>query len=304
MKNSYLNRILLINFFLITSLVQQSFAQRQLFKYRLDSIAQKAQGTVGIAALNFSTGDTIQFNSSQHFPMQSVMKFPLALAVLHQVDLGKLQLSQKIHIDKADLAVPAVSPIRDQYPNGNVDLSVAELLSYTVSQSDNNGCDKLFQILGGPQAVNDYIHRLGVRGIAIVATEKEMAQDWDTQYRNWCTPSAMVRLLELFERGNILSKSSHDLLWKLLVATINCPQRIKGNLPPGAIAAHKPGTSSVNSHGVAAATNDVGIVVLPDKRKIAVAFFVTNATAAMNVREQTIAGITKLICDEWSSRSY
>jgi beta-lactamase class A len=120
--------------------------------------------------------------------MQSTFKFPLAIAVLDLVDKGKYSIDQKIHIKKAQLDQETHSPMRDKRPNEDFDITIGELLSYSVSESDNNACDILFELAGGTKKVNDYIHSLGVKDIAIVATEKEMKAGWDVQYTNYARP--------------------------------------------------------------------------------------------------------------------
>jgi hypothetical protein len=52
--------------------------------------------------------------------------------------------------------------------------------------------------------------------------------------------------------------------------TPRADQRIKGRLPAGAIVMHKPGTSDTD-HGLTAATNDIGLIALPDGRRLAIA---------------------------------
>ena len=61
--------------------------------------------------------------------LHSVMKFPIALTVLHLVDSGVMRLDQQIHITKRDLPKNTNSPLRDKYPKGDVDVPVSELLS-------------------------------------------------------------------------------------------------------------------------------------------------------------------------------
>ncbi len=82
-------------------------------------------------------------------PMLSVFKFHIALAVLNQVDKGNLTLDQKILIKKSDLLENTWSPLREKYPDGNVELPLSEIITYTVAQSDNNGCDILLRLIGG-----------------------------------------------------------------------------------------------------------------------------------------------------------
>ena len=272
-------------------------AQMDSLRAKIEQISIRSRGIVGVALEVIETGDTLTVNGNWHFPMQSVYKLPLALAVLHQVDEGKLSLEQKIHVSKSDLLPNTWSPLRDKYPEGNIDLSLEEILTVTVAQSDNNGCDILFRLMGGPKNVDKYIHGLGVIGIAVAATEEEMHMDWNVQYNNWSTPSAHLQLLKLFHRQAILSRQNTNFLRQIMVKTTTGQRRIKGLLPPNAIVAHKTGSSGANDHGVTGATNDVGIVTLPNERHLAIVVFVSNASAEEPILEGIIAEIAKAAWD-------
>jgi beta-lactamase class A len=71
--------------------------------------------------------------------------------------------------------------------------------------------------------------------------------------------------------------------------------RLRGLLPTGTPVAHKPGTSDVSPEGVAAATNDVGIITLPDGRHLILAVFVSDSRAADATRDWVIARIAQLV---------
>jgi beta-lactamase class A len=129
-----------------------------------------------------------------------------------------------------------------------------------------------------------------------------MHQAWDVQFTNWCEPVAMLSLLERFYGRKHLSKASSALLWKMMVETPTGPNRIKGLLPKETIVAHKTGTSGTNEKGVAAATNDVGIVSLPNGEHFAIVVFVANAMADEKTREEVIARITKAVWDEFTAK--
>lgn len=276
-------------------------AQNDSLKVTIENIIKVADGKIGVAVLHLESGDSLLINNDYHYPMQSVYKFPLGMAVLSEVDKGNLTIEQIVHINKEDLLPKTWSPIRNKYPEGNIDLTVAELISFTVSQSDNNGCDILFRLLGGPAQVNQYIHDIGVRDIEIAATEEEMHSNWDVQFTNWCKPSAMLQLLKIFWQKNALSEKSSGLLWKFMVETSTGPKRIKGLLPEGTIVAHKTGSSGTNEKGIAAATNDAGIVTLPDGNHFAIVVFVSNSSADDEAREKVIAEISKAAWDFYTA---
>jgi len=273
------------------------FAQSSPLKSKIEKIIDKAGGKIGVAVMEIESKDTLTVNNLIKYPMQSVYKFPLALAVLNQVDKGKLSLKQKIRLDKSNLRKNTWSPLRNKYSKGDTSVTLDEILNYTVSQSDNNGCDILFNLVGGTKAVNDYIHKLGVKNISIAATEKEMHASWNVQYRNWCYPSAMALLFYKFYNGNIPSKVSRKYLMNILIKTVTGSERIKGLLPKEVIVAHKTGTSDTNKDGVTAAANDAGIITLPNGHHVILVVFVSNSRDNDKTRNEVIAEISKAVWD-------
>jgi beta-lactamase class A len=59
---------------------------------------------------------------------------------------------------------------------------------------------------------------------------------------------------------------------------------------------HKTGSSGAKN-GVASATNDVGVIVLPDQSRLALAMFVTDSAADDAARDAVISRIAKAAYD-------
>jgi beta-lactamase class A len=289
-----------VTFFLLLQLYHIANAQTPFRKSILDAIGD-SHGDIGVAIKHLERGDTVAYNGTKHFPMQSVYKFHLALAVMDQVDKGKLGFDKKVLIRKEDFIPNTWSPIADQYPQGNVALPIQDILFSTVAQSDNNGCDVLFKLVGGPKKVNDYIKKLGVTEISIQNTEGQMHQNPNLQYENWSTPNAAVQLLELFYKGKILSVGSQASLRDIMERTTTGPKRIKGLLPAGTVVAHKTGMGSKNSVDMLTAINDIGVVTLPDGTHFAIAFFISNTTESNEKLERLMAKISKTAYDYFAA---
>src|SRR5882724_5473331 len=240
----------------------------------ITAIASLAKGRVGVSAGVLETGETVAvLNSQDHFPMQSVYKLPISMAVMKQVDAGKIKLEQKVKIAKEDyVGNGAHSPIRDKYPNG-AELTVNDFLRFALSESDGTASDVLMKLAGGPSAVQAFLTELGIKDMIVLDTEKALALDHSLQYRNWATPEAAVTLLRALHERRGLSETVQGLLLKLMAASNTGPRRLKGLLPAGTVVAHKTGTSGTEN-GVTAATNDIGIITLPNGKHLAVAVFV------------------------------
>lgn len=286
-----------ILFICLLSFLSANLSHAQDLLDQIKSIEPEAKGIVGVSILGLESGDTLNYNAHSRLVMHSVFKFPIAMTVLHLVDKGKYKLDEKIKLRKRDM-LPAkmYSPLRDKYPDG-AELPLSDILGYMVSLSDNTACDYLLKKIGGPHVVEDYIKSLGVTSIAVTASESDMASAWEVQYTNWAKPADLVQLLDIFYQGKALSKTSNDFLMKIMLATTTGSKRLKGLLPAEAVVAHKTGTSPTNSEGLSPATNDVGIITLPNGKHIAIAVLVCNSKADEAARDEVIAKIAKAAWD-------
>ena len=266
---------------------------------QIEQIASAAKGKVGVAAVVLETGETVSLNPHDHFPMQSVYKLPISMAVMKLVDAGKLKLEQKVRVTKDDFGSRGQhSPIRDKHPNG-VEMSVRDLLRYAISESDGTASDVLMRLTGGAGAVQAYLTELKITDMFVLNTEKELGQDWQVQYRNFASPEAAVALLRALHERQGLFESSQSLLLKYLIDSTPGQKRLKGLLPAGTNVAHKTGTSGTQK-GITAATNDIGIITLPNGRHLAIAVFVADSPADEATREGVIAKVAKAVWDKWS----
>jgi beta-lactamase class A len=228
--------------------------------------------------------------------MQSVFKLPLGVMVLHQVEQGTLTLDQLVRFLPQDRILPHVySPLQDRYPNASVDVPLHELLRLTVSLSDNVAADILLRLVGGPKALDAYIAALPVSGFHIQDSEAVLHRDVSAQYRNWFEPAGAVQLLRMISDNSPLTAEHTERLLGWMTQDQRT-KRLEGDLPASVRSAHKSGTSDVDN-GVAHATNDIGLIPLPDTRRIAIAVFVTDSTADLATREQAIARIARAAYD-------
>lgn len=259
-------------------------------------VADSVRATVGVAVV-FGDGDTLVVNNAHRYPTMSVCKFHQALALLDSLDRAGLPLTTRIPVLRSDLLSDTWSPLRDARPEGGYELTAAELLDYSVAQSDNNVCDLLFRFLGGPKTVNRYVARLGVGRTAIVADEETMHRRPDNQYLNWTTPLAAVRLLERFRRGELLAAEYGDFLLETMFGTTTGPDKLRGLLPADVAVAHKTGSAFRDAQGVMVADNDIGIVRLPDGRSYSIAVFVMDSREDDRTNAAVIARISRLVYD-------
>jgi beta-lactamase class A len=267
-------------------------------------IAKDANGKVGVATTVIETGQSATLNASEHFAMQSVYKLPIAMAVMKQAGDGKIRLDDKIKVEKSEyVRAGQHSPIRDKFPNG-AELTVRELIEYAIKESDGTASDVLMRVAGGAAPIQKYVDDFGVTEMKIKNTEKEIGENWNVQYDNWSTPDGAVSLLKTLwnQKGSCPQGADCKelLLFQDMYDSTPGANRLKGLLPKGTPVAHKTGTSGTQN-GITAASNDIGIITMPNGNHIAIAVFVGDSSADEKMREAVIARIAKAAWDRWTA---
>lgn len=284
-------RLLLLLILFVSPVVAQQPLQQEI-----QNIAAEAHGKVSVACSLPGTALNCDFNPTAHPPMQSVFKLPLVVTILHQVEQKKFMLNQPIRFRPEDRILPKpYSPLQDKYPDAGVDVPLRTLLQMTVSLSDNTAADILLRLAGGPNVVNEYVASLGITGFHLRDGERALHRETPLQYRNWFEPRGAVQLLrKIGDRSPLTAEHTASLLdWMQPSVPTG---RLDGDLPAGTRVAHKSGSSDVDN-GVAHATNDIGLIALPDGRQLAIAVFVTDSTADEATRKKIIARIGKAVYD-------
>ncbi|MFZ4928742.1 class A beta-lactamase, subclass A2 [Chryseobacterium sp. Mn2064] len=295
-----MKKIALFATFILLNAPLKSQTMKDL-RNNLNTIISTKKATVGISMKGVEDKDTLSINGNKQMPLMSVFKFHIALAVLNQVDKGKLKLDQKFFIKKEELLPDTWSPMREKYQEGNINLTLDQLLRYTVSHSDNNGCDILLNILGGTEVVQKYINQQGIKDITIKVNEKEMSS-FDQCYVNTSTPLDTTELLEKFYKRKILKKETTQYLYQIMVETSRGLTWMKAGLPKGTELAHRTGISGRNENNLRAAMNDVGIVTLPNGKHFILSVYLKNITEEMADTEKIIADISHAVWEYYISK--
>ena len=299
MKNNILLLIILFSFLNCTEKVTRQPVKPDL-KKEIEKIIAGKNATVAVSVLDFETNKSIDINGEKKLPMLSVFKFHIALAVLDLVDHGKLNLDQKIFIKKEELLENTHSPIRDKFPNGNIEMPLSELIKYTVAGSDNNGCDILLRLIGGTETVQKFINNKGIKNFTIKADEAQMHKSYEFMYWNVSTTNDSNLLLKNFYYGKVLSKASTDFLLKTMIETTTGTTKIVAQLPKNIKVAHKTGSSGKNEKGLTIAENDIGIIELPNGKHYAISAFVSDSMESEETNTKMIADISRLVFDYFS----
>jgi beta-lactamase class A len=300
-----------------------------MLEAQLEGIATAAQGAVSVTILNLRTGERASLHGQTPRPMMSVVKLPIAVAALVDVDQGVLRLDQAVPITASELR--RGGPIAEAWKRGETAPSVESMLTHMLQESDNTAGDKLVTLLGGGASITARLRKLGLDGITIRGPE--IARDaalecvgapppdggWTMDELAACTrpdaaalaaavrseveappdsatTDAIVELLGRLDQATILNGDSRTWLLSKLASTRTGPARLRGGLPPDARVAHKTGTGQI-ALGVTIAMGDVGIVTLPNGAPFAIAVLMAGSRASVETQEAVIARMARASWD-------
>lgn len=281
-------------FFLFFSLLGGFSLSAQNLEQSIRTYLVGKQAEVGVAVI-FNGTDTLTINNDNRYPLMSVVKFHQALAVADTLTALSETVDHKVLVTPEDLKPNTYSPMRNRYPQGNVTLPLRTLLEYTLQQSDNNACDLLFRLYGGPQATDRYIRSLGLTDFAVQVTEDDMHRDARTCYDNWSTPLEAVRLMEIFLKKPLFAKPIQDFLKTTLMECKTGTDRL-----PAPLAGT--GASDQDASGRWTAINDLGFVLLPDGRYYTIAVFVKHSRESAENTARIIGDISELVYSSFSKK--
>jgi len=281
--------------------VQQSAEARLMAEFA--RFATLTDGTVGIAVRDLGTGETLAYNGDTLFPMASTYKVAVAAKILSLLDAGSLSLEEKL-------------------PRLGRPVPVRTLLEMSLTLSDNEATDALVARAGGPQAVNDWVHAAGIKGLRVDSNTRDLlarakvpgtgfgdeaamesglssaqrdARDmpnigFAADPRDTATPRAMDDLLGAIRQGRVLQPQTSALMLSIMERCKTGKARLRAMLPPGTRIAHKTGT--LNGLG-----NDTGIVTLPDGRMFVITVFVMKDHRGHEMRDRIMAEAARAAYD-------
>ena len=114
-----------------------------------------------MAAVDLATGNEIAVLGDQRFPMASTSKIAIAATFLDGVDKGKWSLTSEFPLMIPVRSTPFSSEVAP-VTKGNY-LSAEVLIERMITRSDNRATDALLAVVGGPEAVNRWVRKAGIR---------------------------------------------------------------------------------------------------------------------------------------------
>lgn len=209
--------------------------------------------TPGIFALDLDTYNYVDLNGGSIFSAASIIKVPILVAFLQDVEQNKISLDEILTMEEGDVAGGSgnmqLGTIGDTY-------SAIETAKKMIVISDNTATNMLIRRMGG---INQLNQRFRSWGLTATALRNPLP---DLEGTNTTSPSEMTHLMTLISQGKLLNLRSRDrmldIMYKTETATL-LPAGIGGN----AAIAHKTGD-------IGAMVGDTGLVDTPSGKRYAI----------------------------------
>lgn len=255
---------------------------------RIEQIVAGSGARIGVTIHHIESGALVLLDADTPVPLASVVKIPVLVEAFHQMAEGRFTLDERWALRDRHKALG--SGVLRYLAEGAL-LTAADLLILMTIISDNTATDLIIERLG-VDAINTFMHELGLTDTHVVRTLNEVFEDmlpsadpnqdpyelarWEAEHgvrrdgfsyslgsdNNVSTPRDMARLMEMIFKAELLDRASCDhMLDILLKQQLN--DRLPRFLPSGTRVAHKTGTFS----GV---RNDCGIIYVNEHSHVIV----------------------------------
>jgi len=208
---------------------------------RVDEIANRLDGVMGVAILDLTDGRVLLRNADRVFPAASSIKIAILLELYRQDQeartgaKGKAKLDDIYTFDPKDLVED--SRIMAGLTAGVTRVTNRNLAQFMVTVSDNAAANVLIDRVGKDN-VNAMLHSLGLSKTMLRRKMMDVAAARRGD-ENVATPQEMVRLLEAIYKEKVLDKQATAEFIKQL--STSKQSYIPRYLPENVQVANKPG---------------------------------------------------------------
>ncbi|OLP20165.1 hypothetical protein BST81_01660 [Leptolyngbya sp. 'hensonii'] len=217
--------------------------------------AQNSGLTAGVFFVDLDTGAYIDLNGDSTFSAASMIKVPILVAFLQDVDAGKIRLDEMLTM-RPDLIGSGSGVI--QYRTPGTQFTALEIATKMIVISDNTATNMLIDRLGGIAALNQRFQSWGLTGTLVYNLLP------DLEGTNVTRPKELATLMFRVSQGDLLSIRSRDRMLDIMRRTETDTLLPRG-LDDNATISHKTGD-------IGSMVGDVGVIDAPNgKRYVAVA---------------------------------
>ena len=265
-----------------TTQLQQEFAAK------VADLEKQHGGRLGVAVMSLQGQVLLSARENERFAMCSTFKALLGAAILARVDAQRESLGRVISYQESDLLDYA--PItKDNLQAGG--MTIAALNEASIQYSDNTAANLLLDAIGGPNALTEFLRRVGDQITRLDRNEPSLNSNLPGDERDTSSPAAMARTLQKLLTGDALSLTSKEQLKAWMFGNTTGDARLKAGFDKNWLVGDKTGT------GPNGAANDVAVVYPRGLMPFTIAVFYTGANGTSEGRNAVIAETARIVAE-------
>jgi beta-lactamase class A len=218
---------------------------------------EKSGADVGIAFRTLDEKDVWYSRADESFHAASTMKVPVLIELFHQVQEGKLKLSDTLVLRNefhsiADESIYRLDAADDSeaelYKAEGQKRTLGELVELMITVSSNFATNLLVEKLG-VENIRATVKTLGADGVRVLRGVEDQ-KAFDKGLNNTTTARGLEILMTAIALGNAVNRESSEQMVKILKRQ-SFNQAIPTGLPKGIAVAHKTGDITKVHHDAA-----------------------------------------------------
>lgn len=268
----------------------------ETLKDSLESVVKEYPGEIGIALIT-DDGALLTVNNEDKYSLMSVFKLHQAISLCHLFEKRGISLDTVINLNLKKLNLDTWSPVLEEHSGEWLQISVREMLRYTLTQSDNNLSNYLFDSIQSVSDADKFMATIMPRDcFKMAVTEAQIWSDHSLSFENHSSPLAVAILLEKLFNENIISPEHKEFICTTL-AECKTGDRIGAPLAgrDSITVAHKTGSGYRYDSGRLMAHNDAAYITLPDGSHYTLVVFVKDFGGTNQEAGQAISHISEII---------
>lgn len=221
---------------------------------KIAPLTQGLQGlTPGVFLVDLDTGDQFTLNGTSSFAAASMIKVPILLALLQEVDKGRIRLDENLVMQPADVAAGS-GEMQDSPPG--TEYTLLQVITNMIITSDNTATNMVIRRMGGIEVLNQQFRQWGLQQTAL----RQVLPDLEGT--NTTSPKELSMLLVMLSQGDLLSMKSRDRALDIMRRTVT-DTLLPTSLREGATISHKTGD-------IGSLVGDTGIIDMPNGKRYAI----------------------------------
>lgn len=163
----------------------------------ISAIDQAFSGTLGVAAVNLTTGERFEYQAQHSFYPASTIKLALLYETFRGAVEGRWSLDDKLTLTRENV-VEGSGVLLDLTPG--LQLSIRDVATLMIVVSDNTATNMLVDVCD-TRRVNQSLAELGIDGVCM---NRKIGMNMEIPLGE-ATPAGMARLMELIATHRVLT---------------------------------------------------------------------------------------------------